>query len=312
MAFVLRDALDRLNASLDAGRLAHAYLVCGPVGSGKAALVDALCERILGGTTAQLEKHPDFHTIGPESKSRRILIEQMRTLEHAMRERAIAGDRKVAVIRDADRMQPQAANAFLKTLEEPPPGSHFFLISSLPGALMDTIISRCLPVHLIGGGVGAASEAEEELDTALSRLLSDGVSRETAGLQFARLFLDILARERDAIRSEFMDGFKAEQAHYKQSTDGKWLDDREEQVKASAEAAVILKRGELLQLVHRHLAQRLRKSAATTLSADEIHQSRAWLRCADAVDALAADLQRGVYEPLAVEAGFLKLFQNRP
>ncbi|MFY8216131.1 MAG: hypothetical protein ACOVMP_05975 [Chthoniobacterales bacterium] len=312
MAFPLSEALQRLNASIDAGRLAHAYLICGPVGSGKKTLIDALCARLLNTTGDALTKHADFHTVAPESKSRRILVEQMRTLEHAMRERAIAGRRKVAVIQDADRMQPQAANAFLKTLEEPPSGSHFFLVSSLPGALMDTIISRCLPIHLVGDGAHAESESDRELEAALDDLLDSQASPETAGLQFARVFLDVLGRERDQIRAGFQEGFKSEQAHYKQSTDGKWLEDREDQLKASAEAAVVQKRGELLQIVHRHLAGRLRATATTTLSPEHNAGARAWLRCTDALDALAADLQRGVYESLAIEAGFLNLFQNRP
>lgn len=312
MAFPLAEALRRLHASIDAGRLAHAYLICGPTGSGKKSLVDALCTRLLNAELAELPKHPDFHIVTPESKSRRILIEQMRTLEHAMRERAIAGRRKVAVIQDADRMQPQAANAFLKTLEEPPPGSHFFLTSSLPGAMMDTILSRCLPIHLVGARSGEESASERELADALDALLKSKVLPETAGLQFARVFLDVLGREREEIRAGFQDGFKSEQAHYKQSTDGKWLEDREDQLKASAEAAVVRRRGELLQVVHHHLALRLTAHAATTISPEHAADARAWLRCTDALDALAADLQRGVYESLAIEAGFLNLFQYRP
>ncbi len=312
MAFPLPEALQRLNASIDAGRLAHAYLICGPSGAGKNELVNTLCVRLLNTNASELAKHPDFHSVAPESKSRRILIEQMRTLEHAMRERAIAGRRKVAVIHDADRMQPQAANAFLKTLEEPPSGSHFFLTSSLPGALMDTILSRCLPIHLVGSGAADETESAATLTSALNQLLSGKMSRETAGLQFARVFLDVLSQEREAIRETFQEGFKSEQAHYKQSTDGKWLEDREDQVKAASEAAVIQKRGELLQVVHRHLAERLRRNAAATLNAEFAADARAWLRCTDALDALATDLQRGVYEPLAVEAGFLNLFQHRP
>jgi len=312
MAFPVAEALHRLNESIDAGRLAHAYLICGPVGSGKKSLVDALCARLLNTKPDGLSKHPDFHVVAPESKSRRILIEQMRTLEHAMRERAISGLRKVAVIQDADRMQPQAANAFLKTLEEPPSGSHFFLVSSLPGALMDTIISRCLPIHLVGSGQPEESDSNRELTAALDEMLDGNFSSETAGLQFARLFLDVLSRERELIRAGFQDGFKSEQAHYKQTTDGKWLEGREDQLKASAEAAVVQKRGELLHVVHRHLAGRLRMHAAQTLSAEHSADARDWLRTLDALDALAADLQKGVYESLAVEAGFLNVFLNRP
>ena len=67
--------------------------------------------------------HPDMHMVQPESKSRRIVIDQIRDLEHAIQRKPLLGSSKVAIVHDADRMQQQAANAFLKTLEEPPPGS---------------------------------------------------------------------------------------------------------------------------------------------------------------------------------------------
>lgn len=311
MAFSKPEALERLTASIDAGRLAHAYLVCGPEGSGKRDLVHTLSERLLSVPRADFEKNPDYHTIAPESRSRRILIDQMRELEKAMRERAVSGPRKVAVIFDADRMQPQAANAFLKTLEEPPAGSHFFLISSLPGALMDTIVSRCLPVHLMAGSAAPMDPAEAGLVESFREALNPGILPETAGLQFARAFSELLGRERDAIRGGFEADFKAEQAHYKQTTDGKWLEDREDQLKAGAEAAVVRRRGELIQIVYREISRGLLAST-TGADAGDSAQTRAWLRCAAALDALSDDLQRGVYESLAIEAGFLNLFHNRP
>ena len=89
--------------------------------------------------------HPTFTSRLPGSKSRRIVIDQIRGLEHALQMRAPDGRKKVAIISDADRLQPQAANAFLKTLEEPPNDSLLLLLSALPEALPDTILSRCLP-----------------------------------------------------------------------------------------------------------------------------------------------------------------------
>src|SRR6185437_16261140 len=88
----------------------------------------------------------------PESKSRRIVIEQIRELEHALQMRASGGRRKVAIISDADRLQPQAANAFLKTLEEPPKDSLLLLLSALPEVLPDTILSRCIAIPLASNG----------------------------------------------------------------------------------------------------------------------------------------------------------------
>ena len=62
--------------------------------------------------------------------------------------RATDGRRKVAILADADRLQPQAANAFLKTLEEPPQDSLLLLLSAMPEVLPETIISRCISIPL--------------------------------------------------------------------------------------------------------------------------------------------------------------------
>ena len=68
-------------------------------------------------------------------KSRQIKIDQLRELEHALQMKASDGRRKVVIISDADRMGTQAANAFLKTLEEPPNNSLLLLLSAIPEVL---------------------------------------------------------------------------------------------------------------------------------------------------------------------------------
>src|SRR5437588_631399 len=99
----------------------------------------------------------------PESKSRRIVIEQIRNIEHALQMRASRGRHKVAIISDADRLQPQAANAFLKTLEEPPKDSLLLLLSALPEALPDTIVSRCIAIPLALNDEDKNKPEEEEV-----------------------------------------------------------------------------------------------------------------------------------------------------
>src|SRR5207302_1363131 len=79
-------------------------------------------------------------------------IEKILELEHGLQMRASDGRRKVAIIAEADRLQPQAANAFLKTLEEPPRNSLLLLLSALPEALPDTIVSRCISIPLAANG----------------------------------------------------------------------------------------------------------------------------------------------------------------
>src|SRR6266567_7944183 len=165
MAFSHTAALEYLRRAYEQNRLAHAYLISGSPGSGKRFLAAELASLVNGtkpgdGFSASAR---ESSVAEPESKSRRIVIEQVRALEHALQMRATAGRRKVAIIAEADRLQPQAANAFLKTLEEPPKDSLLLLLSALPEALPDTIVSRCVAVPLAAKEKVALSDEEKEL-----------------------------------------------------------------------------------------------------------------------------------------------------
>ena len=153
---------DAMAGAVKAGRVANAYLFAGPWGVGKRtlALIAAtalLCEEGSGepcgecGSCRRAEAaaagdgfHPDLGIIGLEDKSKFIRVEQVRQdLVRATQMRPHGGGRQVFVIDPADALHPSAANAFLKTLEEAPGSSTFFLISANPSALLPTVLSRC-------------------------------------------------------------------------------------------------------------------------------------------------------------------------
>src|SRR5437588_4858284 len=165
MAFSRITALEYLRRAHEQNRLAHAYLISGPPGSGKQQLAADLASLVNGTAVADVfsAKAREIFVARPESKSRRIVIEQIRDLEHALQMRASNGRRKVAIIFDADRLQAQAANAFLKTLEEPPKDSLLLLLSALPEALPETILSRCISIPLAPEGHPRRKHEEEEL-----------------------------------------------------------------------------------------------------------------------------------------------------
>jgi len=150
MAFSRTTAFEYLRRAHEQNRLAHAYLITGPPGSGKETLAAHLASLVNGTPVTDVfsAKAREISIARPESKSRRIVIEQIRELEHALQMRAVNSRRKVAIIPDADRLQSAAANAFLKTLEEPPNDSLLLLLSALPEALPDTIVSRCITIPL--------------------------------------------------------------------------------------------------------------------------------------------------------------------
>jgi len=108
------------------------------------------CDQCLTCRKINEEIHPDIHWVRPESKSRIITIDQMRELMQVISLKPTEAAWKVAVIVAADRLNVQAANAFLKTLEEPPPKSSLLLLSTDPERLLETILSRCSRLTFAG------------------------------------------------------------------------------------------------------------------------------------------------------------------
>src|SRR5205807_7093614 len=105
---------------------------------------------------------PDVHWIRPESKSRVITIDQMREVIQQINLKPNEAEYKLAIIVCADRLNSSAANAFLKTLEEPPPKSVLVLLTTDPERILETIVSRCLRLSFAGDG--SASLAPEEMN----------------------------------------------------------------------------------------------------------------------------------------------------
>ncbi|MFT5121821.1 MAG: DNA polymerase-3 subunit delta' [Verrucomicrobiales bacterium] len=162
---------ESIKASIDADRLAHAYIVEGPpYGTGRAfadqmvrylfcpkkseeACDCSTCIRITHGA------HPDVFVEQPRSLSRQILKDQVKELNRRINQSAFEGGWKVCMIADAHRMNTDAANKFLKTLEEPPERTLILLLTDEPTAMLATIISRCQRI-ILPEGLGDAEEAD--------------------------------------------------------------------------------------------------------------------------------------------------------
>jgi len=322
MAFSPEAAFSYLRGAHDQGRLAHAYLISGAADSGKRRLASRLANLASGVQIGNVFATGvgDVFVAEPGSKSRRIVIDQIRRLEHALQMRTTNGRRKVAIVSDADRLQPQAANAFLKTLEEPPNDSLLLLLSTLPEALPDTIRSRCVPIPLARNQ--SAEPAAEELE--LVELLKANVTAPASGVQgayrLAQGFQRLLGKVRESIQSENAAALKAEEVRYKNTTDGAWLDEREDYFKALTESQYVQRRAQLLEVIYRWWSDVLRASAG--LNGAEIptaaEQTRAvaarlstaeCLRHIRRVEELRDQLGRNIQEALAIEVAFLNIFR---
>ncbi|MDO9288322.1 MAG: DNA polymerase III subunit [Thermodesulfovibrionales bacterium] len=93
------------------------------------------------------QTHPDFMMVTPEKSE--IRVEEVRAIEEALSFAPYEGKRKVVIVDEAEAMNASAANAFLKTLEEPPPQSIIILIASSPDRLPETIRSRCSRINFL-------------------------------------------------------------------------------------------------------------------------------------------------------------------
>lgn len=174
---------DNLHGALVAGRLGHALLIAGSARLGKRALAERLAARLLCATpgtdgfacgqcrSCQLlaaGSHPDRRAVGllerDDGKLKtEIGVEQMRELGGWFALTPQLGHAQVALIEPADLLNASAANALLKTLEEPLPERYLVLVSARPHRLPATIRSRCQRLDL---RVPAASEARAALDAA--------------------------------------------------------------------------------------------------------------------------------------------------
>ncbi len=134
------------------GHLSQAYLFVGPIGTGKAdtalALAQArLCSQGGGDACDSCQRvarrtHPDVHWLDPEGVNGYV-IDQIKELIHDTTRAPIRAQEKIYILTRADLLRGGAANAFLKTLEEPPANVSFILLSRSRSAVLDTILSRC-------------------------------------------------------------------------------------------------------------------------------------------------------------------------
>lgn len=166
------------------GRLHHAWLLTGLEGVGKATFAYRAARRLLGAPPAppygvlgsdpehpvsrqvMARAHPDLlvlERMGEDGKPRKVIpVDDARKLSEFFSKSPASAPHRVAIVDAADDLNPNAANALLKTLEEPPPRGVLFLISHSPGRLLSTIRSRCRRLAFQPLGMDAAARFVRE------------------------------------------------------------------------------------------------------------------------------------------------------
>ncbi|TCB91744.1 DNA polymerase III subunit delta' [Enterobacter wuhouensis] len=158
----LRPHFEQLIGSYQAGRGHHALLIQALPGMGDDALIYAItrflmcqqpeghksCGKCRGCQLMQAGTHPDYYTLEPEKGKSTLGIDAVREVSEKLYEHARLGGAKVVWLKDAAILTEAAANALLKTLEEPPEKTWFFLSCREPGRLLATLRSRCRLHHL--------------------------------------------------------------------------------------------------------------------------------------------------------------------
>lgn len=342
-AMAFRDFQEReqgvqlLQRSLARGRLGHAYLFTGqqldelealartlaktlncqhPVRSAPEAPATDCCDACLVCRKIDGENHGDVHWVRPESKSRVITIEQIRELSREVYLKPNEAEFKVAVVVAADRLNPQAANAFLKTLEEPPPKSVLILLTSDPSRLLETIVSRCLRLSFGGAGV-------RRLDAAMADWLarfSDLAATEQKSLLSRYRLMDALLRRLAEMKAEIEKRLSERSPLERYEDADKDLRDKwEDELAAAIEAEYRRRRSELLLAVQWWLRDvwlhclrptqeglSFPQLAGTPRLARRLTPRQA-LENLRALEATQRLLHTNVQEPLALEVGLLKL-----
>jgi DNA polymerase-3 subunit delta' len=187
---IARELAQTLNCSQPPGRFASGHPI-------------APCRECPRCSLIQADNHPDVQWLRPESKLRVITIDQTRELMQTVHLKPLDAEHKVAVIVAADRMNPQAANAFLKTLEEPPEKSLLLLLSTEPERVMKTILSRCLRLSCADTQEAAFRPTARDFVRVFAEKLATGAGPGLLGrYQLLTLLMQFLAEARTAADKE--------------------------------------------------------------------------------------------------------------
>ena len=324
MSFTYQQAESVLLQSIRSGRMPHALLFTGTPAAGTHKLVLKLARELNGAVAESVEslRHPMCRVLRPSSKTRRILIEDVRGIEPFLALKAEPGDTKLVVMLEADRMMEEAANAFLKTLEEPPPQTLIILVTEQPSRLLITILSRCVRLNLREAGSRLhLSEVQQLFLPAVAAALRH-VGSDVAALALRADFVSLLAERKEVISDHLNAALKAEAKEIAAGTDIKdWEARQKDATAALIETEYLSEREQMLELLSLCFGQAvLVASHAPDVQpvTPEVAQLAAALPVEDllrrmrVLEALRTDLNFNVYDQLALDARLVDIIGTTP
>lgn len=337
MAVTAGRAFELMEGAHARERLAHAFLLTGPPGAGKKALAARVIGMVNpqpGGDGGSLfeaegrdEEQPELDAlegefvriVRPRSRSRRILIDDIRELERSLHLAAPKGIWKVGVVVDADRMFEESANAFLKTLEEPPAGCLLLLLTAHAEFLLPTIRSRCVEIVLKETERYEVLEGDER--QRFADILASAAEKPSArsAMLLKATFEAVLAARKASIEAASQAALKEEADAYKQATEGDWLEEREKFYAATSAAEYLGVRSAVVEWLISWLGDTARQKvgaeqldfpayAEQTARFAKSHDVDSLLRRLEVLQELRDLLGTNASESLAIEVSFLRAF----
>jgi DNA polymerase-3 subunit delta' len=316
-------AVTLLRQSLAAGRVSHAYLFSGPPQVGKTTVArlfaqalncdqpDAPCGWCPSCRKIEHNSHPDVQVITGLGAGGGLLIDQVRALRHDVSLAPYEGRYRVLILRQMDRAKPEACNALLKTLEEPPARVVLLLTAAQRDLLLPTIVSRCQCLELRPVAPGVIEQALEERGVPAPR------AQLLARLSAGRVGWALLAGQDESVlrqRQQDLDQlFSLFSAGHVERLDAAW--------KISREGEGARRRIEVWSTCGRDLLLLHAGDSEHVVNADQLDRlvplaralspSQAWDLLAGLLEA-AQQLEDNVNPRLALEGLLLKLPHEQP
>ncbi len=308
---------DNIRSAWQRDRLAQAYVVSGPVRGealdlARRVLALLFCEATAGQPCGRCEscrqaaedRLPDVQYLEPVKASQKIGVDETRDMCTFLGKTSMGGGWKAGLLLYADRMTGEAANAFLKMLEEPPPRTLFLLLTEQPSGLLPTVLSRCQKLVLPSG-----NEAIRPWMETVAGLMADKGLGALAGLAAAAAFAALLDTMREGIET-------AES----EAADASGADDDEDKLKARITArykesrsvalrALLMWQRDVLTAaagagpelwVYGDYQEAIRSQAAKTPVAKALAR-------VEAVEEMQTQLDQNINESQVLEAGFSRL-----